>query len=141
MKRQLTIIGLLATLLLAFSLPAMAYPGGHGRGHGPCGMGQPPCQQLDEESKKKLDEFHQTTKELRRQMASKRAEYRALMQADNPDPDKAGKLAGELFDLRDEMHAKASEAGIKRGCGQCKGAMGPGPMAKKPCKVGPKGQE
>ena len=43
----------------------------------------------------------------------KQNERMALMQSDNPDPARAAKLAGELFDLRASMQSKAQAAGIQ----------------------------
>ncbi len=68
--------------------------------------------QMDDATKVKFDAFLKDTQALRKDIAIKRAEKRALMHADNPDAAAVGKLAGELFDLRAAMHAKAEEAGL-----------------------------
>jgi Spy/CpxP family protein refolding chaperone len=106
---------------------------GMGGSHGKGGMGMkggPACSQLDTASKAKLDKFHNETKDLRKQMVMKRAEERAVLSSTNPDPATAAKLAGELFDLKAAIQAKAEAAGVQglMGCGSCQGpgqGMGP----------------
>lgn len=53
--------------------------------------------------------FVQDTLDLRKQMAGKRGEYRALMAGQNPDPGKASQLKQELFEIREQLRAKARE--------------------------------
>lgn len=116
--------------------PGMGYGmGGHGMGYG-MGLGGfkggPGYAQLDQASKAKLDKFFDETKELRKQMVVKHAEQRAIMHADNPDPEKAAKVAGEMFDLHTAMQAKAEAAGVQEllgkvwenGCPRFNGADG-----------------
>ncbi len=96
--------------------------GSHGRG----GMGMkggPAYSQLDTASKAKLDKFYHETQDLRKQMMMKRAEERAVLSATNPDPAMAAKLAGEIFDLKTAIQAKAEAAGVQGliGCGTCQG--------------------
>ncbi len=67
---------------------------------------------MDDATKAKFEAFFQDTQALRKDIVIKRAEKRALMSSDNPDAAEVGKLAGELFDLRASMHAKAEEAGL-----------------------------
>lgn len=68
--------------------------------------------QLSEEMLKNHDAFLQDTKELRKNMMVKRAEMRALMQATNPDSERVSVLAGELFDLREQLRTQAREKGL-----------------------------
>ena len=68
--------------------------------------------QMDEATKEKFDVFFKDTQELRKSIVVKRAEKRALMLNEEPDAKKVGEVAGELFDLRTSMHAKAEEAGL-----------------------------
>lgn len=106
-----------------------------GKGEGPgmksgCPKGAPCYSQLDVDTKAKVDKFYNDTKEIRKQIVMKHAEKRALMHSENPDPAKAAKLAGELFDLKATMQAKADEAGLSSviDCDCCVGfgyGMGP----------------
>lgn len=98
------------------------------------GMGGSNYGQLDAASKAKFDKFYKETQDLRKQMVMKRAEERALMHSTNPDAAKAAKLAGEIFDLRVAIHAKAEATGVQglMGYGACQGpgmgiGMGAGP--------------
>jgi zinc resistance-associated protein len=74
--------------------------------------GEPCYAQLDAATKVKADKFYSETVELRKQIVMKNAEEHAVMSSDNPDPVKAAKLAGEMFDLRTAMHAKVEAAGL-----------------------------
>ncbi len=111
-------IVLAATLstALAFAGIQAATAAGPGAGKGSGFKGQGPCfgqgQQCDEETLKKHDAFLAETTELRKSIAQKRAEKRAVMANENPDAQKASKLAGELFDLREQMRTKAKAAGL-----------------------------
>lgn len=103
--------------------------GFHGMGGG-CMQGGPAYSQLDAASKAKLDKFHDETQDLRKQMVMKHAEQRAVLSSTNPEPAKAAKLAGEIFDMRAAIQAKAKAAGVQElmGCGACQGpgkGMGP----------------
>jgi Spy/CpxP family protein refolding chaperone len=72
-----------------------------------------------------FDAFRKDTTALRRTMMSKRVAMRALMNGTNPDPDQAAKLAGELFDLREQMRSKAKERNLNLPAGGCgMGMMG-----------------
>ena len=108
---------------------ATASPGPmQGKGPGPGPDYQKPCymqqQQLDEETIKARDTLLSETVELRKQMAQKRAEKRALMKSDNPDPAKAAALAGEIFDIREQLRTKANAAGVPMQMLIGKGRMG-----------------
>lgn len=93
--------------------------GNHGRG---CGMknhmGQR-YQAMDDETRAKYDTFLTATSELRKEIAAKRAEKRAVMHSANPDPDQAAQLTRELLELRSRMLARADEAGLEMGPGSC----------------------
>lgn len=88
-----------------------------------CLKGGPGYSQLDAASKAKVDKFYNETQDLRKQMVMKNAEERAIMRSENPDPAKAAKLAGEVFDLRTTIQTKAEAAGVQEllGCGPCQG--------------------
>ncbi|MBT8346931.1 MAG: periplasmic heavy metal sensor [Desulfofustis sp.] len=80
--------------------------------------------QLDPAAQEKLDQFFTDTQDIRKEIAVKRAERMALIRSENPDPAAAGKLAGELFDLRTTMHQKAEEAGVTAYLGPMNGPRG-----------------
>ncbi len=127
MKKAITITALVAIIGFTGVYQASAY-----MGHGGCNgseMGMRGNAELDDATKAKLEAFFVDTQGLRKNMAMKRAEKRALMNNDEPDAKKVGELTGELFDLRSTMHAKAQAAGLGdvigkgRGCGKkCDGA-------------------
>lgn len=82
---------------------------------------------LDEATQAKIKQFHVDNQALIKEMAMKRAEKRALMQGDNPDPKLAAQLAGEMFDLRTTIRLKAEEAGVAQYVGPMnKGCNGKG---------------
>ena len=118
MKKQILISALAATVALGAATATQANWGQRGGGYGQQGMQGPgprmqmQYQQLDPAVKEKLDQFFTDTQDLRKEIVVKRAEQRALLRSDNPDSAAAGKLAGELFDLRTTMREKAEEAGV-----------------------------
>jgi len=120
-KKKAMIVVIAAGLAFAGLQQASArgYGGGHGGGHGSgyggdcsCAGYGPYYQQMDEETKSKIDAFRSDTLELRKQIAMKKAEKRALMNHQNPDPAAVSKVVGDLFELRSTMQAKAKEAGV-----------------------------
>ena len=127
-KKKLVMAAILTSgLALAISQSALAQPGQAGPG----GKAMGPCyQQLDPAMAKARDKFLSETVEMRKQMAEKHAVMRAIMNADTPDTVKVGQVAGELFELREKLRAKAQEAGLPfpmmgMGCGMGDG-MGDG---------------
>ena len=79
------------------------------------------CQQMmDQATSDKMVAFKEENKVLFRSMVVKRAEQRAMMHSTSPDPVAAGKIAGELFDIRTALAVKAKAAGVPFG----KGMMG-----------------
>jgi Spy/CpxP family protein refolding chaperone len=108
---------------------------GHGGGYGNCDncWGGSQQGQLDDETIKAREKFFSETEALRKNMAVKQAEMAALMNRENPDEKKAAKLAGEIFELRSELHKKAAENGLNSGYGGCRGGgPGQGPGMKGP---------
>jgi zinc resistance-associated protein len=81
-------------------------------------------QQMDEATMKARDAFLTETVDLRKSMAQKRAEQRAVMNSTTPDPARAAKIAGELFDLREQLRNKAQAAGLPPGMMMGMGRMG-----------------
>lgn len=114
-KKALIIVALAAGL--AFTgiqqVSARGWGGGHGGGGGfPCTGYNQNYQMMDEVTQQKVDDFRAGTLDLRKKIAMKRAEKRALMQSQTPDAMAVAKAEGELFDLRTEMQIKAQEAGM-----------------------------
>lgn len=113
---------------------------GDGGGYGNCDncWGGSQQGQLDDESIKAREKFFSETEQLRKNLAVKQAEMTALMNRENPDEKKAAKLAGEIFELRSELHKKAAENGLNRSYGGCRGGgPGQGPGMKGPGMKGP----
>jgi zinc resistance-associated protein len=118
MKKILITTALAGVIGLAGLQTATAGPG-YGYGGGYCrdfGIDRP---YDDGIGSKALEKFREETTALRKELAVKRGEYRALMQQDNPDEKRAAALSGELFDLRNELRQKAAERGLSGsfGCG------------------------
>ena len=131
MKRTLLVFAAIATIGLGGYQLAEAKPGGCGSCMGPGGemMGGPGqgSGQMSEEALKAREKFFSETTELRKKMFSKKTELDAVMSGDKPDEKKAAKLSEELFDLRDQMHKKAREAGLTKAGFGCDGpGMGMG---------------
>lgn len=135
MKKGVFILIALLTVSLGAYHVADARPRGGGgmmMGHG-CGN----CinagwfaedDQVDETTQKARETFLSQTTELRKKMVMKQAEMSALMSRENPDDKKAAQFAGELFDLRTQIHQKAIDAGLKPGSGCRMGGGKPGMM-------------
>jgi len=111
--------------------------GHHGKETGMMGNRGSGCrgQAMDAETKEQHDAFMAATTELRKEIAVKRAEKRAVMQATNPNPDQAAQLTRELLELRAQMMATAEEAGVDFGPGNGypKGRGGQGHAGKGGC--------
>lgn len=100
-------------LTLAISQAVMAQPEKHGAADGKGKDVNNPCQyQPNSEMQKARDKFLSETFAERKAMAQKSAEMRAIMQAGTPDTTKASEVAGELFEIREKLRAKATEAGM-----------------------------
>ncbi|MBU0731221.1 MAG: hypothetical protein KKE17_01820 [Proteobacteria bacterium] len=133
MNKTIVILIAAATFGLAGYQFADAGSRNHGGGmDGECDM-ELCCEQgpgaclasMSEEDKAAHLKFKEDTKDLRKKMAMKKAELKAVMASETPNQGEAGKLAGELFELRDELKTKALAAGIKPGMGKCdKAGMG-----------------
>ena len=72
----------------------------------------------------KHNKFLQETTTLRKQMAVKQAEKRSMMRSSQVDSAKVSQLTGEIFDLREQLRAKAQENGLPMG--MMGGGMGRG---------------
>ena len=100
-------------------------PGWGGPQYGNCGGYGYGRQPLSEESQTADKKFRNDTVELRKEMATKRAEQHAHMISDNPDAKRVAQLTGEIFDLREQLKSKAEESGLDnvgfRGMGDGRG--------------------
>ena len=128
-------------LVSAIAVAGLQNAGAGPWGGGPNKWGGPQCgecdgsgyrgqQQLDEKSIEARDAFLSETIELRKGIATRKAEKQALMRGENPDAKRVAQLTGELFDMREQLKNLAQEKGLedvgfnrgsRRGCG------GPGP--------------
>ncbi len=130
MKKQIMISALAGMVAIGAATATYAGWGQRGGGYWQQDMQAPgprmqmQYQQLDPAVKEKLDQFFTDTQDIRKEIAVKRAERMALIRSENPDPAAAGKLAGELFDLRTTMHQKAEEAGVTAYLGPRNGSRG-----------------
>lgn len=111
MKKTLLALALITTIGLAGYQTAEARSCGGGPGQM---MGHGQGQQLDGEAAKNHEKFMAETTALRKQMHSKKTELKAVLANDKPDEKKAAKLSEELFDLRENMRAKAKESGLSQ---------------------------
>jgi hypothetical protein len=68
--------------------------------------------QFNKKMQKMRDAFLVETKEIRKDVAVKRAAMRAMMHSTNPDPVKVSALAGEIFDLHEQLRTKARAKGL-----------------------------
>ena len=133
MKKTVLAVAAIAIIGLTGYQLAEARPGGGGPGMRPdCAMmgGQGQGQgQMSEKALKAKEKFFNETTELRKKMFSKKTELDAVLSGENPDEKQAARLSGALFDLRDQMHKKAQEAGLTKagfGCGGPGMGMGMG---------------
>ncbi len=130
MKKQIMISALAAMVAMGAATATYAGWGQRGGGYWQQDMQNPgprmmmQYQQLDPAVQEKLDKFFADTQDIRKEIAVKQAERMALVRGENPDPAAAGKLAGELFDLRTTMHQKAEEAGVTAYLGPMNGRGG-----------------
>jgi len=115
MKKTFVALAVITTIGLAGYQAAEARPSGGNHGHM---MDSGQGRQLDEEAVKVHEKFMAETTELRKQMHSKKTELRAVLANEKPDEKKAARLSEDLFDLRENMRAKAKESGLSgRGMG------------------------
>ena len=98
--------------------------------------------QIDAAVIAKIEKFNDDNAGLRKQLAMKMAEKRALMQGDNPDPKLAATITGEIFDLHYTLKKNAEAAGVSQyvggPMGGCMMGMGPG-QGRMGCKGGKMG--
>ena len=99
----LVTVGLFASQGLAFW--------GNGGCRGPRGGGWAAGDSARTDRGAAYEKYMQETAGIRQELASKQAEYDALMSGANPDPKRAGELAGDITQLRDQLRAKAPSDG------------------------------
>jgi zinc resistance-associated protein len=120
-NRKKIVLGL--ALIGAVALVGIQTAGAGPRGGNFYGMGGPQgpgyCtgygynnQQLSQESQKARDTFMKDTVALRKDMATRMAEKRALMISENPDAARVAQLTSEIFDIREQLRTKADESGL-----------------------------
>ncbi len=90
--------------------PAGQGPAGPGAQHGQFHMQN--CKSLNPAAIEARNKFLDATTSIRRKMVVKRSERRAMMASSIPNAKQVGKLSGELFDLREQLRAKARESGL-----------------------------
>lgn len=130
MKKTIAIAAVITTIGLAGLTQAYAWGPRGGGNYGNCPQYQgSQYSQVDPATQEKVDKFIADTQALRKEIAMKRAEKRAMMRADNPDPAAVSKITGELFDLQATMRQKADEAGVSAFVGPMNG-RGDGPGMK-----------
>lgn len=125
MKKTVICLMLIAGLALTTGQSVFGSPYQGGKGKGAYGPPDRAMQQLDEQTRQKLEAFQQDNKGLRKKMVVKQAVRQAIMGSKNPDPKAAAQITGELFDLRQQMREKAVAAGVAEYIGPM-GPMGPG---------------
>jgi len=99
-------------------------PGSYGPGHRYEQQGRRSLQQCNAAFIKAQNKFLDTTVSIRKAMTTKRAEMRAIMKNAAPNAEQAARLSGELFDLREQLRAKAQENGLN--VSALRGLMGMG---------------
>ncbi|MCL2458688.1 MAG: hypothetical protein FWF31_07545 [Desulfobulbus sp.] len=110
-KKKLMLAALLISgLTLAISQASLAEPAKLAAPDKQTGTTFQP--QMSAEARIAHDKFLEDTVAIRKELAEKRAVMQALMKAGTPDTVKASQVAGELFELREKLRAKAKEAGL-----------------------------
>lgn len=105
----------LGGVTLASANKGMRWNGNQNQQNVNCPMiGQNGMAQLDPAIQEKIDTFWDENMGIKREMAVKSASLKALMRGDNPDPETAAKITGELFDLRAELKDRAEAAGVEQ---------------------------
>lgn len=87
-------------------------------------------QTQDSQDSATYQKYLSDTVTIRQELASKRAEFQALMSGQNPDPAAAASLSKEIFNLQEKLRAQAPSRGFGRGGGYgyggCPGSGGYG---------------
>jgi zinc resistance-associated protein len=125
MERSKLPLILLLALVLSLGLVSSSWARGGGWGCGPGAMNLTPAQagQLFDLRQK----FMNDTASLRKEMCIKRAEMRALWQAENPDQKQILAKQKEISALRDQLQEKAVDFKLQARKICPRGAFGMGP--------------
>jgi Spy/CpxP family protein refolding chaperone len=118
MKKTMMTLALVAVVgLTGINMAEAQWGGGWMRGNG--GYGPGACNGPGgwggntSATYENIEKFHNDTADLRKQMFEKRSEYYEAINQENPDKELAKELWGQLFDLRQQMHEKAVDSGMK----------------------------
>lgn len=126
MKKKIIALVLVTGMTMSSVALANNWRGGD-RGYGRSGQcSQGPVAQMnapDDATKEKIKQFLKDNVELKKQMVMKRAEKRAMMRSEAPDPKAVAQVTGELFDLKTSFMEKAEAAGVSEYIGP-RGRMG-----------------
>ena len=115
MKTLLVATVMIATISFAGIQTVSAHGGGNYRGgYGYCDEYDGENSAIRDRDSGDYEKFHKETSDIRREIAVKRSELRALNRQDNPDGKRAAQLTGELFDLEEKLTEKAAESGIEK---------------------------
>ncbi len=114
MSKKIIISTVLGALLFSSAIYEISEAKGHGNNHNYCAeMMKENMPELTAEQKaeiKKLaDELEKSIDPLKVEIAQKRAAYRAIMKNDNPNPDEASKLAGEIEKLSQDIQGLSQD--------------------------------
>ena len=105
-----TILILTAVAITGFSATQVLAGRAHNGSMNGHGMGY--TQNMTDEQVQARQAFMKDTTDLRVNLAAKKGEYRALMAGENPNPKEAGKLSGEIANLKNQLREKAVAAGV-----------------------------
>ncbi|HBT96546.1 MAG TPA: hypothetical protein DEB25_02310 [Desulfobulbaceae bacterium] len=133
MKKKLATLLILASLTVAGAAAAVTQPAPDAAAQPQVMMYNPRmAMQMDPAMWEKMQQFYNSTEGLRKQIIMKRAELNAIVNAAQPDPATASKIAGDLYDLQASLRKQAQAAGLGQfgpGCGMGMGmgnGFGPG---------------
>ena len=108
MKKVFVGLAILVSLGLVAS-QALAW----GPNYGGCGMWGPRGGSYGDVTPNTAEQsFLNDTAKLRKDLADKEAKYDALTVQPNPDPEQAAKLSQEIFEIRNQLRAKAQSYGF-----------------------------
>ena len=121
MRRLLTVVVLALVLAVAGlqSAEARRSGGAYGPGSGSCDGS---CYgQENEEISGAWQQFQEETADLREKLFDLRVEYADVLDQDNPDKEEANRIWSEMFDIREQLQKKASDAGFGPGSANGRG--------------------
>jgi len=135
MKKLVTAAAILSVIGFVGISAASSHGGffNNGYGYGYCGTYGTNGTAFTKEDAAAIEKFQADTKDIRKEIVVKRSELNALLSNDNPDEKKVASLTGDLYDLENELDAKAEkvDGGNRYAYGPMGGygyGMGPGMM-------------